>query len=377
MKKIIYAFVILFSLLITSCGTSYPAVESSAQESEVMFTLKYGNKEYDVKYELYRAFFLTYKSQVDGDDPSVWTGDRRDEYIAQINELIIPMIANIYATINLAERIGVNFSSKDVKNKVNDLIKLEVEGGVYNGETKLGYGTYDKFLAALRAKNHNYSTCVLLFHYAIAQTKIAEYYIGTLNDDNFTPDATVGKLEFTREDVKAFYDSDDCVRVLRAFIEYPQNVDPEHELDANEEVRQKAYEVYNLIRSASTTEDVSTIIISETSITIEEGNCGLILGKHTLDELNYKKITDAAFALAPGAVSEVLEVLTGDENGYHILYSAEKSNAHFDKYYSLVKDAYLNHVIGKMINDTALDLLADVEYTDEFENLAYDSISMN
>ena len=94
----------------------------------------------------------------------------------------------------------------------------------------------------------------------------------------------------------------------------------------------------------------------------------------TILQVNHPEFGTLFAAMIDGNGELITE---NDENGYHILYSAEKSNAHFDKYYSLVKDAYLNHVIGKMINDTALDLLADVEYTDEFENLAYDSISMN
>ena len=193
MKKILCLSVVLILLLITSCG-GYPAVESTDEENTVLFSITVADSRYDVKYELYRALFLNYKADVDGGDDSVWSGEDSAEYIEKINEIILPMIANIYATINLAESIGIDFSSKKVKKQVDELIEISIEGGSYNGLKVEGAGSYDEYLASLKAANHNYSTQILLYHYAIAQTEIAKYYIGTLSEDNITPDATEGHL---------------------------------------------------------------------------------------------------------------------------------------------------------------------------------------
>ena len=112
MKKIISLLIIISALLsLVSCGAKYPPVESTQQEATVLFTLTADGVSYDVKYELYRALFLAHKGEVDGGDESVWSGELRDEYVEKINEIIIPKIADIYATIRLAEKIGVNFNS--------------------------------------------------------------------------------------------------------------------------------------------------------------------------------------------------------------------------------------------------------------------------
>lgn len=368
MKKVTGLILILSMLFITSltsCGEDYPPVESSKEEATVLFTLDIGGEDYDVKYELYRAFFLTYQSEVDGGDRTVWSGENKADYVARINEIIIPKIANIYATINLAEKIGVNFSSSEVDDKVEEFIRISVEGGIYNGEEVSGYGSYDDYLAALKSTNLNYSVQVLLYHYAIAQSAIAEHYIGTLNEDNLTPDATEGHLEYTRDDVKAFYDSDECVRVLRAFIQ------------DSVEAEERAQNLHAKMLAADDTASVSLAIIQNTFMSEKEALCGMIIGRHTLDSNNYAEMTETAFELEVGEVSDVLKIMTGDQNGYHILYRAEKSDAHFNDYYVNVLDAYLNQKIGEMINDGALDSLSDVEYKSAYHSLDYGSISMD
>ena len=95
MKKII-AFILLAASLFTlaSCGDEdYPPVESSAVEAQVVMTIEFEEKKYDVKYELYRALFLSLRKSVDGGDASVWTGDNKSEYIGKIDAIIKKRIA--------------------------------------------------------------------------------------------------------------------------------------------------------------------------------------------------------------------------------------------------------------------------------------------
>ena len=121
MKKIIAILLALASLFtLASCNKDkeYPPVESSEEEARVVMTLSIDGKNYDVRYELYRAFFLTYKSEVDGKDESVWTGDEKDEYVAKIDAIILDRITEIYAAFALCERIGFDVYSKDVDKKI-------------------------------------------------------------------------------------------------------------------------------------------------------------------------------------------------------------------------------------------------------------------
>lgn len=380
MKKIIGITLLLsmlFTALLTSCGGDYPPVESTREEATVLFTIDVGNDSYEVKYELYRAFFLMHRNEVDGGDASVWSGADKAQYVARINEIILPKIANIYATINLAEKIGIDFSSADVDDMLDEFIEINVEGGVYNGQVYDGYGSYDDYLAYLKSENLNYSVQVLFFHYAIAQSAIYEYYIGTFNEDNFTPDATLGHLEYTREDVKAFYDSDECVRVLRAFIQYPKKDFVKDFVKAVEEAETNAARVRQEMLAADDTNAVALVIINNTAVSHTEAFSGMVIGRHSLDANNYSEMTDTAFSLGVGEVSEVLEIMTGDENGYHILYRAEKSDTHFNDNYVSIIDSYLNNKIGEMINERVVDLLSDVDYESAYSALDFGAISMN
>lgn len=365
MKKILSLLIILSTLvMLFACGEKYPAVESTENERRVMFTVSADGEEYEVKYELYRAFFLTYKSEVDGGDSSVWSGEGAEEYVQRINEIIIPKIADIYATIRLAEKIGVDFSSREVSDTVDAFIEESIEGGEYDGGIVKGYGSYEKYLEALRELGLNYSVQILLYHYAIAQSKIAEYYIGTLNEDNIAPGATPGNLNYTANDVKEFYDSDDCVRVLRAFVQ------------SSTEAVTKAESIRTKMQNASSDTAVAAVIIQNTLTSIREAECGMIIGSHSLDKNIYGQLTSAAFSLAPFGVSEVIEIVTGDDNGYHILYRAEKSDEHFEEYYATVLDAYLNHEIGKLINDLTVQITESITYTSAYEDLVHADITM-
>ena len=61
MKKLIALLLILAAILtLSSCKKNfYEPVESTELEATTVMTLKYGGRTYEVKYELYRAFFLT------------------------------------------------------------------------------------------------------------------------------------------------------------------------------------------------------------------------------------------------------------------------------------------------------------------------------
>ena len=60
MKKLISLILALAAILsLISCGTSeYPSVDSTEEELRVIMTYSLDSEKYEVKYELYRAFFL-------------------------------------------------------------------------------------------------------------------------------------------------------------------------------------------------------------------------------------------------------------------------------------------------------------------------------
>lgn len=365
MKRLIALLLMIAALFaLSGCDDDgeYPPVESTEKEATVLFTMHIGDKEYDVRYELYRAFFLTHKNEIDGGDSSVWSSEGADEYIRRMNALIIPKIADIYSTIYICEQTGFDLDSDEVDEKIDTYIKESIEGGVHDSVQIQGYGSYESYLAALRELNLNYSVQILLYKYAIAQDVIDEYYIGTLNEDNFTPDGTVGKLEYTETGVRAFYESAECALVYQGFVQ--QMFGKESAIKWRADIMEKAERGVN----------VGAAMVGKN---IASTDVPTVIGKHSLDVTYYSELTNAVFSLDVGQFSDIIEVNTGYENGYFIIYREEKTNSYFtDNYRDIVK-VYLDNEIGELIAGAKDKLLSDIEYTDAYGVLEHGNISMD
>lgn len=374
MKKLV-ALLLLLATCFTLAGCKkdfYKPVESTAEEAKTVMTLKFGNKTYDVRYELYRALFLTYRSMIDGGDASVWSGENKDKYIKEIQALIVERAVDIYSTFAIAESLGINPYSTEVGKKVNDYINLSVDGGDIDGVTYPGYKDYDDYLAALREMYLNYSVQELLFRYAIVSSMVDEYYMGTLSEDQIasgvsgTPD---GKLDYTREDVLAFYESDACVRVLRTFVSDDMDSEP---LARAERVRAAIAE-----KAARGEDAVRNEMIAQGSTTaVPELEGGYVIGEYNLSKSYYAEMTSAAFALDIGEVSELVSVHDGNRQYYYILYRAEKSDAHFEENYASIAYIYLRNEIGKTYAECAAEMIESVSYSSFLSTLDHSTISM-
>ncbi len=378
MKKIIAILLLIASLLtVTACkkDEEYPPVESTEEEARTVMTLSIDGKSYDVRYELYRAFFLTYKSSVDGGNIDVWSGENADEYIAKIDEMIVGRIVEIYAAFALCERIGFDLYSDDVEDKIEENIRISVEGGSYGSATIEGYDSYDDYLAALKAINLNYSVQTLLFRYAIAIDAIDTYYIGTASSDDVDINLSKGAIEYTKEDIKEFYDSDECVRVLRTSVQKAYHDDP----------LGKAEKLKSLLTEAASSktgyEDkelavVNTIMGNGLYSDAAEIKNGYIIGRHNLERSYYGEMTDAAFSLSECEVSDPIEVVTNEENAYYILYKTYKNDSHFEENYESIRYIYLMNYVGEIIHGVEDQLKASVTYTDILKNIDHSQIGM-
>ena len=352
----------LFSLF--SCGESeYEPVASTGKEARVVITMDLGGERYEIKYELYRALFLNFKSDVDGGDSSVWTGADSQSYIERINKLIIDRAASIYATFAVAEELGINPYSASIESEIKKLVKLSVEGGDYNGELILGYGSYDVYLEALKAMNMNYSVQTLIYRYMLVNRAIEEYFKGEASDGIQLEEPT-GEIEYTKEDVREFYDSDDCVRILRAFLQ------------SEYRTKEAAERVRASMMSKTTELDVAYCIIQNSMTSADEVINGQVVGRYSLDSYYYSEFTDAAFSLNIGEVSSVIEVVNGINDGYFIIYKATKSSEHFEKCYDEIEEAYLDNSIGEKISTVMESLKESVNMMDLYSEIVHSDITM-
>lgn len=378
MKKIIallLSLACLVSLISCKRKTKYEPVESTEEENTTVMTLTIGEDTYEVKYELYRMFFLNYKSMVDGGNAEVWNGAEKEKYIAEIDKIIISRITEIYSAFAVCKSIGFDLYSKEVDEKIEENIKISVEGGSYGNKTIEGYGSYENYLASLKSMNMNYAVMILLFRYAIAIDAIDSHYIGTVSSDDVDINMTIGAISYTRDDVKAFYDSDDCVRVLSATFQTAIATDPEKKAESIKEKLLTAA----ASKSAPTDKETAVFLAIMNNSALsggEEVRRGKLIGRYNLDRAYYGEMTDAAFALEPYAVSDGIRIVTDVEDSYYILYRADKSDTHFNDNYESIKYIYLTNYVGKILHDTALTLTESVQYTDFLKSVNHTVIGM-
>ena len=373
MKKITSALLLLSLLLIllTGCKKYYDPIESTEEESRVVMTMTAGDATYEIKYELFRALFLTHKSTIDGGDDTVWQGENRDEYVARANEVVIGYISEIYSVFEAARRAGLDVFSDDVEKEIKEYVKIGVEGGSIGGIDYSGYSSYDEYLAALRALNLNYSVQALMLRYSIAIDMLDEYYIGTVSGNDIENGViSQGAIKYTKEDVRTFYESDRCVRVLRTFVNASMVTNP----------YQMASRIRNAALAASSRgeEAVRDAMIGAGSTTAEaELARGYLVGRYNLSRLNYGEMIDAAFLLEVGEVSPVVKASEGNELYYYVLYRAEKTDSYYEDNYSQVAYIYLRNTLGEILEGVRSELATDVLVSDYLKTLDYSAISMN
>lgn len=376
MKKITAILLILATLFaFAGCKKNtdpYPPVASTEEEARTVMTLSIDGTTYEVKYELYRALFLTYKGYIDGGNSEVWTGESKGEYVSRIDSLILDRITEIYSAFAICKRIGFDIYSSDVENKIKENVRMSIEGGSYGSNAVQGFGSYDKYLEHLKAINFNYSAATLMMRYDIAVQAIDAYYIGTSSPDDVNYDIALGTLEYSKDDVRNFYYSNECVRVLRASI---QN-NSDQSLSSAEKLKTK---LENAVLSASSQEDkeyaVFMAIMGSTLSDASEVKNGYVIGRYNLESY-YSDMVEIAFALEENEVSSPIDIVDSTENSYYVLYRTYKDDAHFDGNYEDVKYVYLKNKVGEIAHGVAKDLKASAAYTDFLKNIDHSKIGM-
>ena len=369
MRKIIALLIAILTIVsLASCADGdYPPKKSTEEEARVVMSVNIENKTYEVKYELYRALFLSVHDEVDGGDMSVWSGENKAEYIEAVDEIIKEKAADIYAVLHIASKIGVNVYSSEFDKKVKEYIATSVEGG-YIGDTEItGFeGDYNKYLESLKKMGLNYSVQDLMIRYSLANEEIYKHYAGTLDSEEHLENAVSGALKYTAEDVLEFYNSTDCVRVIRAFL-------PKLYYTA-----ERAQGIRNTIveKAQKSETEVANYIIGQTTTGATDIKNGEIIAKHNLDKQYYSEIIKNAFLLDTFGVSEVINVNTGYEDAYVILYRTVKTSDHFSDCYDSIASAYVQNEIGKIIDTDATSIKEGLQSTDILNELDRGAISM-
>lgn len=362
MKKTVTLFIVISLIFILfSCGAKYEPVPSSEEEARVVMRLTFDGEIYEIKYELYRAFFLTYKSDVDGGDESVWSGADSSDYIKEINGIIVSRASQIFAALHEAKKIGFDPYGAEAESEIEEYVRVSVEGGTFGDVYVSGEGSYDEYLAALKEMNLNYSVQTLLIRYSLAIAALEEYYLGD-GSDIFEEG---GEFEYDENDVRDYYFGGDCASFMQIFLY-------SHAYDAT-----RVKEIRDLIASQNTKGAVAATMINYSIAGYEEIFDGSVTGRYELDRAYFADLTDAIFSLDEGETSEPVRVGRGNDEGYYIAYRFSPNQDYFDNHYDLVENSFILNTLGKSLAASESALVSSVMKTDEYSEIIHAEIDMD
>ena len=359
-RKLISFFLVLLLLFsLSACENDYPPVESTEEELQTVMTLSHDGKSYNIPFELYRAFFLQLKSDVDGGNSAVWSGADKEKYITKIDEMILSRICDIYSAFHIADKLGIDLYSEENEETLDEYIKASVEGGSVDSMLFAGFdGDYDAYLASLREMNLNYSAQRTLLRYALASELIDYHYFGD--------SSTEGAFKYTLEDVREFYESDEAARFIKGDFSKANTAMTLEEIKA----------LRDSVAEAESAEEAAILIIQKSLTVGEDVMNGDVIGINSLDPMYYSQLTEQVFSLDVGKTGEVIEVNTGTETRYYIVYRAEKSDEHFEKCRDYITEIYINHTIGKILSEAKDALIKSATPTDTLISLDRSTVSM-
>ena len=296
---LLLALVLLF---LTSCGT-YKPIKSSETDLRPVMTLG----DYTVAYELYRALFFSLKGTYDGGDDTVWTGEAGVGLWDSLRGEAERLIGEIYATFLLCEQLGIDPFGDEMDDTVDEYMTVTVEGGTIDGLEMTGYGSHKAYRAMLEQMHMTDSVYRLLLRYAACQNRLADIYESEADPDDDT--------------LRAFFLSDDCVRISWFYLHY----DPA--TFSNQEILERTQRVHAQLTACSSYEEMKAII-GKNSLTIptDEIENGFYMGRMQMDRTRYGKVIDAAFSLPTLGISPVLQLA----DGCYIVIRLEKELSYFN-----------------------------------------------
>ena len=350
MKKI-FALLLACILLFSFAGCKdkkYEAQPSTEEESRVMMRLRYDGTTYDVRYELYRAFYLNLRADY---PEGTLSHDDKEE----LEEKILRQIYLLYATLAMCESLDYDIYDADTEQRIEDFITVSVEGG-YLGSTYIeGYGSYEEYLASLKELNMNYAVQTLIFRYSIAKSLIDEHYrsaYGIYDDAK-------------REDVEAFYLGENTGRYLTLYL-------PRENF-----TYERAAEIADTLAKQTDEDAVFSKMVNYSALNLETLRAGQIITPYNLDPLTYATLTDVALTLSEGEVSDPVALYNSQNNGYIILYKADRSADHLNENYDSIVEEYINDKSGQELDRIYKEISKDVTFYPIYETLDRESIRMN
>ena len=170
-----------------------------------------------------------------------------------------------------------------------------------------------------------------------------------------------GANAVTREDVREFYDSDECSRVSWVFFSSDNAY-----FVGESEYRAMANRAYAALLECTSYAEMKKIVARYTlnlsNDEIENGFClSSVGGIGTSD----RELCRRAAELSPLEISEIIET----EDGLYILIGLNKSTSYYESHYEAIYDLCLENKLYSAIDSAATEMLASAAFTDTFRAL--------
>ncbi len=339
-----------FCCLFTACGDGGYDQKKSTEE-ELTTVLKMGT--HDVPYELFRALFINRKAEVDGGDPSLWTGADAAQYHEKIMPLVLEDLAAIYATFDLAKEYDIDPFGDDVSEELSDQITISVEGGTWNGVTIQGFDNYDAYLDSLAKNGMNDGASRLLLRYQICEDRLIDLLAVPYTS----------KYTYTEADVQALYESDDCRRFVLLYRET-------NALGMTKEEHENVV-LKGLEKLRAETDGTEIVKISKQYFqnSITEIENGSFLTPNALGRQVWGEVLDEAFALEVSEFSEPIAVSTATQDFLYVVHRIEKDTDAYKKNAEDIEELYVRDRLYNDLKKKEKSLLTSVVYTEFYNTL--------
>ncbi len=329
--------VAVFGLLVVAIAGVLAIRHAVAQYNAQKYLESYGQTaisigKYTVTYDVYRYFYCNYRDEL---AYAYKNGDSVDTVAldGEVRERVADALCGLYGTVSLADDYGITLSDGDVTSAAD----------TYIDAVKNYYKENDGDYAADLAANYmTDSVFSFLMHVDAMEDKLFSVMV-----------SDGGKIENEDEKLLAILHGEDFVRAKLIFIENDDGED----VDANRKIAEEALAAYK------DGTDFDTLIGRYSEDYAMPADGYYFTHMEMIDV-----IEDAAFSMADGEISPVLEC----EDGFYLLLRLPKEEDYITENFTDLKDQYQSAVFYGMIEDRAAQLTAiESEYV---RGLSYEEI---
>ena len=338
-------------IVVGKMNETFPEIPQTDEEKSPVFTV--GDE--TVTYDLYRYYFLGYKNLMSGGDDSYFEDKDTAAIYAEIDERVRADIARLYASLALAERLGV--TDREIDEIYDELLRLTRSGGEFAGMVYDGFESEEAYKKSLAENNMSDAVYRLVLRAYAAEYEASAAF--AVNASEY--------LSSKDEDMYAFFMGEDAVHVAYAYIDKGSflNTDGAYELALIAEARlgEVAHDLSAFIRTA--------IQYSSPSVSTVSLEKGMYLTRYHASGSAQENLTEIAFSLAAGEMSGIIET----DEGYFILRrmnTTEEDLRAADR--ELLYEGYFANHFYRMLHESTESLLLQMTETDFYATLTFETV---